>query len=205
MQTRADDDVFQDTFLDRLKDLFGLREWIREACYRVKCWVFRPYTTIKPRYCGHTLIARRELLPLVMFEVLSQFIERECSPGCVDWVASDHRINVTLPNGKVVNRNVRDEMRDLYYWWHQKFNGRYNEVADQLWAERHEHAAKHQASMFYMKNGLRCFDPFNYDTPENRAYAKALCQLANFHERAMERALDNRLRRLLAVRPYMWT
>ena len=49
-----------------------------------------------------------------MFEVLSQFIENECSPGPIDWEASAHMVKV---HGKEVN--VRDEMQELYDWWHK--------------------------------------------------------------------------------------
>jgi len=41
-----------------------------------------------------------------MFEILSKFIEEECSPGIVDWEGSDHTIDV---NGDIVN--VRTEMQ----------------------------------------------------------------------------------------------
>ena len=60
-----------------------------------------------PRYLSrYGWCDRVEALPHIMFEILSKFIEEECSPGIVDWEGSDHTIDV---NGDIVN--VRTEMQ----------------------------------------------------------------------------------------------
>ena len=92
--------------------------------YRFKCWAWYRYTTVKPRYLPHTWTDRDDVLPHVMFEVLSQFIERECTPECIDWEASGHMITV---DG--VEKNVRQEMQELYDWWHQEYNKDYPKCA----------------------------------------------------------------------------
>ena len=52
---------------------------------RLKCWAWKRYTTVKPRYLDHTWCDRCDLLPHMMFEILCDFVEKECSPGCVEW------------------------------------------------------------------------------------------------------------------------
>lgn len=48
-----------------------------EVWYRFKCWAWHRYTTIKPRTVGHTWVDRRTLLPELVFETTSRFIEDE--------------------------------------------------------------------------------------------------------------------------------
>ena len=45
--------------------------------YRIKCFIFRPYTTIKPRNLGHTWCDTTELIPHMLFELLERFLVGE--------------------------------------------------------------------------------------------------------------------------------
>lgn len=49
-----------------------------QLLYRMKCFFFKRYTTVKPRYLPHTWCDRTAVLPHMMFEILSQFLEKEC-------------------------------------------------------------------------------------------------------------------------------
>lgn len=146
--------------------------------YRFKCWLWKRYSTIKPRYLPHTWCDRVELLPHMMFEVLSQFIEKECSPGMVDWQKSGHSVIV---DGKEVN--VRDEMQDLYDWWHQIYNKEYPERMKQIYAE-----SEHE------------------EWPPNKPITEDFwTRRASRLETKMENELMTRMIRLCKVQPYMWT
>ena len=76
-----------------------------ELWYQFKCWAFKRYTTVKPRYLGHSWHDRCTIMPHMIFEILCQFIEKECSPGGIDWDHDERHIA------------VRKEMQDLYDWW----------------------------------------------------------------------------------------
>lgn len=193
--------AFASGFFKSLKKCF--RPWWhpKELWYRFKCWVWHRYTTIKPRTLDyHTRCDRSELLPHMMFEILSQFIEKECSPGCVEWYGENgHKITV---DGK--EKYVRDEMQELYDWWHKDYLKRYPAIEERIWSVVHEHDKKHKLSNFSEKAGVCYWDP-EYDTPEDKKRSYELITRLNYLERAVETALNRRLTRILAIRPYMWT
>lgn len=93
--------------------------------YSFKCWAWHRYTTTKPRYLPHTWCDKCCVLPHTIFEIIADFVESECSPGVVDWYASDHRIVV---NGQ--DKNVRDELQDLYDWWTSIDHNNWPEIYD---------------------------------------------------------------------------
>lgn len=96
--------------------------------YRIKCFLWHRYTTIKPRTLKyHTWCDRCTLLPHIMFEILSQYIEREAEN--IEWYGEyGHKINV---DGKEVF--VRDEMQFLYDWWHKIYLGEYPNQTEETW------------------------------------------------------------------------
>lgn len=97
--------------------------------YGFKCWLTRPYTTIKGRYLPHTWCDRDQVLLHTAFEILSQFIERECSPGNVDWYSKERPPKIIV-NG--VEKHIRDEMQELYDWWHLIYNKKYVEEQEKI-------------------------------------------------------------------------
>ncbi len=99
---------------------FGHSVW-----YKIKCWVWYRYTTIKPRYLGHTYCDSVDLMPHLMFELLSRFIEEEA-----DNVVWYHEY-ATLIDGK----NIRDEMQELYDWWNIVYIKEYDEIEDIIFNE----------------------------------------------------------------------
>lgn len=114
----------------RLKET--TRHWrIREWWYQAKCFLWKRYSTVKPRYLPHTWVDCTALLPHVMFEVLSRFKEQECSPGVVDWRhESAHKVSV---NG--VERLVIDEIEELYVWWNTYVHKEIPKLSDEKYAE----------------------------------------------------------------------
>jgi len=101
-----------------------------EIWYRLKCWGWKRYTTVKPRSLDHRWCDRSQLLPLTMFEILAQFVEKELggedlSKSVVNWGENlpreewdvkfpghPHRITV---NGE--EKLVIHEILDLYRWF----------------------------------------------------------------------------------------
>jgi hypothetical protein len=142
-----------------------------------------------------------------MFEILSRFIEEECSPGHIDWEGSGHTIEV---NG--VEKNVRVEMQDLYDWWHNVCMKLYEEVNDILWkeAEKHpptrefipinragEEIEEEDAEMFRWET--------EFETPEDDEVHHRCMMAINKLERMRDAKLQEMMVRLVKLTPYLWT
>lgn len=179
-----------------------------QVWYKLKCWAWHRYTVIKPRYLPYTWCDRVTVLPHVMFEVLSRFVEEECSPGHIDWEGSGHTVEV---NGVV--KNVRMEMQDLYDWWHQVYQKEYDEVEDILWAEANRHPPDDK--QFIPVNaadeevGEDDADFFrweqNFATPEDEEVYRICVMGVNKLERLRSDDLQERMHRLVNLMPYLWT
>jgi len=167
--------------------------------YRLKCFFWKRYTTVKPRYLHHTWCDRCELMPHMMFEILAQFIDDECSPGHVEWYGEGgHKIIV---NGE--KKYVLDEMKDLVAWWDTVWNGEWEEVNDILWAE----ANKHDPETTWTKEDedqMSFWDPQFRETEDGELWHKCVGAV-NKLERIMHKAREERLHRMIAIFPYMWT
>jgi hypothetical protein len=143
-----------------------------------------------------------------MFEVLSDFVEGECSPGHIDWESSGHTVMV---NG--VEKNVRVEMQDLYDWWHQVYQTEYQEVEDLLWAEANKHPPddkqfipinvddevvdEDDADFFRWEQ--------NFATPEDEEVHRICVRATNKLEQLRDEDLQKRMHRLVDLMPYLWT
>jgi len=182
--------------------------------YRVVCFIWHRYTTIKPKTLKyHTWCDRSVLLPHIMFEVLSQFIEQECSPDHVDWEASNHTV---LVNGKIIN--VRDEMQALYDWWHKVYNDLYIKVDERIWKRIEPHSAK--IVFIPSDEEIEALYPYEkkkhkkerygemksiYPSTESEIIAKKGYRKLRLLEQRMERELNNKMHRLVNLVPYLWT
>jgi hypothetical protein len=189
--------------------------------YRFKCWAWHRHTTVKPRGLPHTWYDRSGLMPHMIFEILSQFIEGECGEDChVDWYYEydedgviGHQVEV---GGEKVN--VRDEMQDLYDWWHTDYLKNIDKIHD----EWHEHRKLHVYDVF-----TRVTDPVTldwvtevdpnadaeeleewgtqYSSPEAEVENERLFKEANDLEERYRVELNSRLHRVINIIPYMWT
>jgi hypothetical protein len=194
--------------------------------YRLKCFLWHRYTTIKSRYLDHTWHNRVTVLPYTMFEILSNFIEGECSPGHVDWEGSGHTVEV---NGETIN--VRDEMQELYDWWHTVYNKEFDEVNEILWKEAEKHSPTElfipyepegedenlwetePAEMFIpcdpgdeleKKAEWMTYDPQFKNEEDGEIYHRCLIA-ANKLEYMQSKMLMERMHRLVNLTPYLWT
>ena len=170
--------------------------------YRLKCFVWHRYTTVKPRYLYHTWCDRAEIMPHMMFEILAQFIEDECSPGHVTWYGEDgHKITI---NGQ--EKYVLDEMKDLVAWWDTVWNGEWEEVNEILWAEAHKHdpTSEWTECSEEEESGMSYWDPQFQETEDGELWHKCVRSVSKL-ERIMYKARDERLHRMIPLMRYMWT
>ena len=198
------DATMNDTWLDKIKHAYWHTlpyNWRPgQIWYRLKCWVGKRYTTVKPRYLRHTWCDRTELMPHMMFELLCQFIEQECSPGHIEWYGEwGHKIAV---NGK--EKYVMDEMKDLIAWWHEVRNKEYEEVSDILWAEAEGHSPTPYFEPFGDSDELFEWKQRFASDGDKELWKRCMGALTNI-ERIMNEALEERLHRLIKLIPYMWT
>jgi hypothetical protein len=141
----------------------------------------------------------------MMFEILSQFLEKECSPGIVEWyVEYGHKITV---DGE--EKYVRDEMQELYDWWHKKYNKEYPAREEALYDLKpksirdfrpcdDEEGEDGKYGEYYV------FDP-EYETEEDERLADACRKALNDQEREVEEELKEMMHRLVEVYRWMWT
>ena len=71
--------------------------------YKLKCFLWHRYTTIKPRELDHTWCDRCELIVYTNFEILQQFVEEEMY-GRICWDSDEDHIN------------AEKEIQYLYNW-----------------------------------------------------------------------------------------
>ncbi len=170
--------------------------------YRFKCLAWHRHTTVKPRYLHHTWCDRCELLPHMMFEILDRFVADECSPGYVQWYGEDgHKITV---NGE--EKFVLDEMKDLVAWWNDVWNGEWEEVSDILWAEARKHDPETEWTPCgdEEESGMSYWDPQFRETEDGELWHRCVGAV-NKLTRIMHKAREERLHRMIAILPYMWT
>jgi len=169
-----------------------------QILYRLKCFFFKRYTTIRPRTLNyHTWCDRSELLPHMMFEILSRFIEQECSPGHVEWYGEyGHKIMV---NGE--EKYVRDEMQELYDWWHKVYLKEIPEKVDKIWDQIHENRPEY---LFKKVDVGYEYDPrFEYED-QHEKYDLLIKQINEIEHNARI-DLEDRLIRMVRLIPFMWT
>jgi hypothetical protein len=193
----------KDTWTDKIKNYYWqlwpynwrpLQVW-----YRLKCLMWHRYTTTRSRYHGHTWVDKTELVPHAMFELLSKFIEQECSPGHVEWYGEwGHKITV---DGE--KKYVRDEMQELYDWWHTVWNKEYQEVDDMLWAEARKHSPIPTGVPWY--RDLTVWEPTFATLEDGGIYKRCIRGINKLEHKMKREALEARLHRLVNIIPYLWT
>jgi hypothetical protein len=147
-----------------------------------------------------------------MFEILSQFVEKEGSPGPIEWYGEyGHKIDV---HGTEVY--VRDEMQELYDWWNTTYLKEYPKKEDELWEIAHQNTPirdfiplseeeKDEAAAA----GLNCegwmeWSPA-WESDESKARWDAAMDAVQALEKQAESELMDRMHRLVNLTPYMWT
>jgi len=168
-----------------------------ELWYSFKCWAWYRYTTVKSRHLDDKWHDKVSVLPHCMFEILSQFIEKEASPGIVEWYGEYGR-KITVDGQE---KYVRDEMQDLYSWWHEYYNKKYQEECDALWDE----VEKYQPNELWEDDGEYTIYKPKYDSEEQKImYHDILDEIQELETKTEEILLKN-MRRVCNLMPYLWT
>ena len=166
--------------------------------------LWHKHTTVKPRSLGNNWCDIDHLMSHTMFELLSRFIEDECSPGHVRWYGEGGFDKFDF-NGK--HKYIMDELLDLYYWWNFVYLKEYKEVEEILWKE----IDKNQPDQLVVKTKIGyLYNPtwFNkrQDEIKDKLTIYKICFKAmNKLEIRMEKDLNDRMKRLVDVRRVMWT
>ncbi len=170
--------------------------------YQIKCFLWHRYTTIKPRTLGHTYCDTDTLLAHITFELLTQFLEEECSPGCVDWyyATDDYKGNKIEFNGE--ERWIIDVLREICDWWHKD----YLVNVDRTYDAWHNYLIENKLAIFEweldeedIKEGYR------HNTPEQRQILDELFNKGRELEEYYNETLTKYLIKLVEIRGYLWT
>ena len=190
---------FADTFFGSLKKCF--RPWWhpRELWYQVKCFAWKRYSTVRPRRLPHTWVDCSDLLPHVMFEVLSRFIENECSPGHIEWHC-EHSHKSTRDGEEVF---VRDELQAIYDWWNITYSKEYpkkqNELLDRMVAFDPDRLFRETDNPNFMELAPEWNDP-----EAKESYDSASSEFIALEKRAEQERMEF-MHRLVEVSQSMWT
>jgi hypothetical protein len=177
----------------------------KEIWYQAKCFFWKRYTTVKSRHLPHTWCDKVELVPYTLFEMLETFVEKECSPGHVNWYSDHcpHKIMVGMEY-----KNVRDEMDDLLKWWNEEYipyaegkhpeqlrfdaaSKEYDDLWDKFWFPQGEYA--------------KVFDPEKELGKEKYAHYLSITRERSAFEVEMESKLESMCHRIINIRKYLWT
>lgn len=121
----TDDDSWAETRWERIKFFYWRMvpyNWRpSQIWYRLKCWAWFRYTTVKPRTMPwNTWTDRTDLMPHMMFELLADFIEKEKPAEHFDIEKSHHKANW-------------EKMFEAYRWWKEVYVPAYQaDEADDL-------------------------------------------------------------------------
>jgi hypothetical protein len=119
-----------------------------------------------------------------MFEILSRFIEKECGEdGVKDWYDEEWGGKIVV-NGEA--KFVRDEMQELYDWWHLYYNsGVMEKEKDDLLSQIVEigYQPKTKAEKLKLRKACKAYHNFDYKIRDD---------------------LKNRLHRIINVMDYVW-
>lgn len=82
--------------------------------YRLKCYLWKRYTTIKPRNLNHTYCDKVDLIPNLVFEAATQFLEKEGPQTQEQWAwEKEHNPDWYL---------ALFEIRQICSWWLNEYN-----------------------------------------------------------------------------------
>jgi len=170
--------------------------------YNFKCWAWHRYGTIRCRHLPHTGSDRRTILLHASFQILTDFIDKECSPGHVLWYGEgEHQVMV---NG--VMENVMDEMKELYYWWNTVYLKDYPTKIDALWEAAKPFTPVMRCVPYEdMHHNIAGKLVMKYKNDKARSSYKAIMNDINKIGQLIDEKSEEMLKRLAAVRLWMWT
>ncbi len=164
--------------------------------YNFKCWAWHRYGTIRCRKLPHTWCDRRTLLLYTSFQILTDFIDEECSPGHTVWYGE------YAP--EIDGKNAMDEMKELYHWWNTIYLKEYPAKMDELW-DKVDGPEMKCVPYEDMPDCVAGHLEMVYRDDEHRDAYKARTNILRETEQLMDEKCEEMLKRLAAVRLWMWT
>lgn len=171
-------------FKDRVRHAPGIRQ-LCDAWYYLKCALWHKYNRVHVKTLPPTWCDRCTLLPHAMFQILRDFVDRECSPGIVDWDSDDD------------HRKARAKMNELLNWWdntYLKFDCCEGYDISKCMPEEERNTPIKD------ENGKIVAYEWN-----SNDYEKQFFDEANRKEEAMRQELTCKLKELIDLRDYLWT
>lgn len=162
--------------------------------YSFKCWAFKRYTTVKPRWLDHTWCDKTTLTPFLMFECLCQFIEKEKPFEKVNWDwCEEHKF-------------ARNELIELYTWWICVYIPWFQDQNDYKGFETPEVKAvrKSWAIIDKLDSGQSFFSRLAKGKKGPQESEEAWETIHNI-ERQMRYELKTHCHRLIEIFDYLWT
>lgn len=155
---------------------------LHEIPYWIKCRLWYRYNVLKIKSLPPTWCDRDHLLCHAMFQVLSDFIEKEKPDEIIDWDSDPE------------HRHARDKMDELNNWFHNVY------LKFDAWEGIELNYSFDDDVFIPCKDNLKIYEmkPFTKEQ-------KAKMDLINKRELDMDKELEKRLRELLDIRKYLWT
>ncbi len=170
--------------------------------YYTKCKLWKKYNQVTVKHLPPTWVDRDYLLHGVMFQVLEDFIEKECTSGSTDWYSKDCPLTVKVHGVEV---HARDEMTQLLKWYKTKFLGSYEKIRDDL-TDRFLASAPPHIEKEITINGETYIEWSDGEiSEEQRKHYLFLMDLSTYTDQRIAEELESMLIRLVKVRPFMWT
>ena len=159
-----------------------LRYRIKNWFYYLKCLLFKRYNVLRIRTLPPTWSDRDTILSHAMFQILDDFVNKECRKNCpVNW---DHNED---------SKNARQNMDELLDWWHNtylKFDC----------MEGYDQTKATPDSERFTKS-----EHGDYSVWSCNEYDKEFFAEAGRKEAQMERDLNEKVKEILEMRLYLWT
>lgn len=185
--------------------------------YKLKCFIFRPYTTIKPRNLGHTWCDTTELIPHMLFELLERFLVGEMNLSLETYKFVNPPIVVTstkdwkveeIVNGKKLN--PYKEMARILKWWHTEYIASWNgehPVENKLRADFNKYGDQRNFTEQWIpkedEKGRKYVQWENKPVDKKR-FDKAHKDWMQFEEKMSKDLIEN-MKILVSLHEYMWT
>ncbi len=196
---------------DKIKDIYWsiipYEYHPKEIIYKIKCFCWKRYKIVNPRYLPYTYVDSSTKLPHAMFEILSKFIEEECSPEVVEWYG--HHSCKTLMNGRM--RYNRDIMQELYTWWHEIYNKYYKQVDDDLYKLFNTHSPDWDECWFPVPDDKvvldvnRAYENHDTLTQKDKIVRYKALKAMNSLEVFMLEELEDKMCMLCRISDSLWT
>lgn len=172
---------------DKIEDIYMTivpYEWRPSQLWdKFRCWLFKPYTTIKPRYLPHTWTDKDQILVHMVFEILSLYLEKEKPGEIIDWEWDEE------------HSKAWKEINELYKWWHETYIP---------WSETYMDKYEFPDWKFEKVEGSNHFTS-RYRSEEEKQRAREVSQQITDEEERMHNEITEKCKRIIELRSFLWT